>query len=78
MSLKGSVFASAAFEKRIALSRVTHGWTDEECAALERGDSEAREALKDAMLEQLIADPDDAEIDFMELWIGEKRETLAP
>jgi hypothetical protein len=47
--LRGTVAVSYAVTHRLALSRATEGWSEDERAALLRGDPEAREGLATAV-----------------------------
>lgn len=56
MNASGSVMVVARLEGRVAMSRVTEGWTDGECAALRAGDAEAREQAEIRATRLLVLD----------------------
>ena len=72
MSVTGSIYVKELRTVWVALSRVTEGWSDEECAALIAGDDDAREAAVRAALDFAAAEGD-SEIEVCQIHTSEGR-----
>ena len=64
---RGSVYVEITMSGRWAVSLLTEGWSEDEKAALLRGEEEAVEELKAAAERKVVEQPDDYHADYHEV-----------